>query len=83
MDGRTFIGTLTAVDNTTNLVLSETIERIIWPEDDERESSEQEQGLYVIRGDHVVIVGLVDEETDKQIDWTEVRGETIGSTKHV
>lgn len=30
----------------------------------------------------MVVVGLVDEELDGRIDWTKVKGEAIGSTKH-
>jgi U6 snRNA-associated Sm-like protein LSm8 len=67
----------------TNLVLKDTIERIIRPQDDEENSMEQSHGLYLVRGDNVVICGLVDEEVDGSIDWTKVRGEVIGSTKHV
>jgi U6 snRNA-associated Sm-like protein LSm8 len=29
------------------------------------------------------MLGLVEEELDASIDWTKVRGEVIGSTKHV
>lgn len=83
IDGRTLTGRLETCDQVTNLVLSSTIERIIRPQDDEEPSSEVEHGLYLIRGDNVVFVGLVDEELDKSIDWGKVRGEVIGSTKHV
>jgi U6 snRNA-associated Sm-like protein LSm8 len=64
-------------------VLSSTIERVIRPVDDPEPSSQAEHGLYVVRGDNVVVCGVVDEELDKSIDWTKVRGEVIGSTKHV
>lgn len=67
----------------TNLVLKDTIERVIRPQEDEEPSAEQAHGLYLVRGDNVVICGLVDEELDASIDWTKVRGEVIGSTKHV
>lgn len=76
-------GTLLSCDQVTNLVLSNTIERIIRSQDDDEASSEVEHGLYLIRGDNVVCVGLVDEELDKSINWTKVRGEIIGSTKHI
>jgi U6 snRNA-associated Sm-like protein LSm8 len=47
-------------------------------------SSEQvEHGLYLVRGDNVVVVGLVDEELDESIDWEKVRGEVVGGIKHV
>jgi U6 snRNA-associated Sm-like protein LSm8 len=36
-----------------------------------------------VRGDNITIVGLVDEELDNSIDWEKVRGEVIGTTKHV
>lgn len=37
----------------------------------------------MVRGDNVVVVGLVDEELDKSIDWTKVRGEVVRDTKNV
>jgi len=82
-DGRTLVGNLTAFDNSTNIVLSGAIERVIRPPDDPQPSNEVEHGLYLIRGDTVVLCGLVDEQLDKSIDWSKVRGEVIGGTKHV
>ncbi|KAF2458965.1 hypothetical protein BDY21DRAFT_370475 [Lineolata rhizophorae] len=83
VDGRTLTGTLVSCDQVTNLVLSDTVERIIRPADDPEPSSETSHGLYLVRGDNVVVCGLVDEELDKSIDWTRVRGDVICSTKHV
>ena len=83
MDGRTLTGTLISCDQVTNLVLKETVERVIRPSDDPEPSSETSHGLYMIRGDNLVVCGLVDEEMDASIDWTKVRGDVIGSTKHV
>ncbi|KAF2405295.1 Sm-like ribonucleoprotein [Trichodelitschia bisporula] len=82
VDGRALQGTLLMFDNQTNLVLQDTVERIVRPVDDPEPSSETEHGLYVIRGDTVVVCGLVDEEIDSAIDWGKVRGEVIGTTKH-
>lgn len=82
-DGRTLTGTLESCDQLTNLVLSGTVERVIRPADDAEPSSEASHGLYVVRGDNVVVCGLVDEEVDASIDWRKVRGDVIGSTKHV
>ena len=81
-DGRMLVGNLLSCDQVTNLVLAETVERIIRPYDDPEKSSEVQQGLYLIRGDNVAIVGLVDEERDGSINWTEVRGEVPGSMKN-
>ena len=82
-DGRTLTGTLLSCDQLTNIVLSNTIERIIRPHDDPEPSSEVSHGLYLVRGDNITICGLVDEELDASIDWEKVRGDVIGGTKHV
>src|SRR5947207_2728322 len=82
-DGRTLVGTLLSCDQLTNIVLNETVERIIRPQDDPEPSSEVSHGLYLVRGDNITICGLVDEDLDNSINWTEVRGEVIGGTKHV
>lgn len=66
----------------TNLVLSQTLERIIRPPEDVEPSSEVSHGLYLIRGDNVAVVGLVDEAIDEKINWAEVRGAVIGGVKH-
>ncbi|KAL8972903.1 MAG: hypothetical protein Q9183_000292 [Haloplaca sp. 2 TL-2023] len=82
-DGRTLTGTLLSCDQLTNLVLSQTIERVIRPPDDPEPSAEVSHGLYLIRGENVAICGLVDEELDGQIEWTQVRGSVVGGVKHV
>ncbi|KAE9376838.1 LSM-domain-containing protein [Stipitochalara longipes BDJ] len=81
-DSRTLVGTLLSCDQMTNLVLSQTTERIIRPPDDPEPSNEVSHGLYLIRGDNVVVVGLVDEELDDSINWLEVRGAVVGGVKH-
>jgi len=81
-DSRTLIGVLLSCDQLTNLVLAQTHERIIRPPEDEEPSSEVQHGLYLIRGDNVSVVGLVNEELDESINWEEVRGAVIGTVKH-
>ncbi|OAG10033.1 Sm-like ribonucleoprotein [Paraphaeosphaeria sporulosa] len=83
LDGRTMVGTLESCDGSMNLVLSEAVERIIRPREEDVPSEEVPLGLYIIRGDSVAIVGRVEEELDASIDWTQVRGEVLGTTKHV
>ncbi|WEW55780.1 Small nuclear ribonucleoprotein Lsm8 [Emydomyces testavorans] len=83
VDGRTLLGTLLSTDQLTNLVLSQTVERIIRPPDDPEESSEVDHGLYLIRGDNVVICGEVDEEVDRKIDWSKVKGDVIKGSKNI
>lgn len=39
-------------------------------------------GLKIIRGDNVCVIGLVDENIEQQIDYTEIRGENINPVVH-
>lgn len=81
-DGRTLVGNLFAADNQTNLVLQDCVERGIREADDPEDSVEVPLGVYVVRGDNVCVVGLVDEALDESIDWTKVKGDPIGGIKH-
>ena len=83
VDGRTIAGVLVSTDKDANLVLNDTQERIIRPRGDPMQSSVAKHGLYMIRGDNVVLCGLMDEDIDEQINWEEVRGAVIKSTKNV
>ncbi|KXG49025.1 Ribonucleoprotein LSM domain, eukaryotic/archaea-type [Penicillium griseofulvum] len=82
VDGRTLIGDLLSTDQTTNLVLANTVERIIRTPEDDEPSAEIEHGLYLIRGDNVVVCGEIDEQMDGDIDWSKVKGEVIRDTKN-
>lgn len=82
-DSRILVGKLISCDQATNLVMSNTIERVIRTPDDPEPSAEVPLGLYIIRGDNVCTVGLVDEEMDDSIKWQEVKGSTIGGIKHI
>src|SRR5947199_10279713 len=66
-DGRTLVGTLLSCDQLTNIVLNETMERIIRHQDDPEPSSEVSHGLYLLRADNITICGLVAQDLDKRI----------------
>lgn len=83
VDGRTYQGTLLCIDNSTNLVLTNAEERIIQPQDSDRDNEVTDPGVILLRGDLVLMCGLVDEEMDAEIDWTKVRGGPITTTRHV
>lgn len=82
VDGRTLLGNLLSTDQLTNLVLTNTVERIIRTPEDDEPSSQIEHGLYLIRGDNVVMCGEIDEKIDSDIDWSKVKGEVIRDTKN-
>jgi len=78
-DGRIIVGTLKGFDQTINIVLDDSFERVY--------SSTQgvEQvvlGLYIIRGDNVAIIGEVDEDVEKQLDFPSIRAEPLGAIAH-
>ncbi|EME89180.1 uncharacterized protein MYCFIDRAFT_25154 [Pseudocercospora fijiensis CIRAD86] len=83
VDGRCMVGNLISCDAVTNLALENCVERIVRGHEEEEDSEEEERGLFMVRGDNVVVCGLVDEELDGKIDWRKVKGSEIGSTKHV
>jgi U6 snRNA-associated Sm-like protein LSm8 len=76
------VGTLLSCDNSMNLVLQDTVERIIRPRDEGVPSEEVPLGVYIVRGDSVAVCGRVDEAIDSQINWEKVHGDVIGTTKH-
>ncbi|KAF3398012.1 U6 snRNA-associated Sm-like protein LSm8 [Penicillium rolfsii] len=82
VDGRTLLGTLLSTDQLTNIVLTNTVERIIRTPDDDEPSAQVEHGLYLIRGDNVVVCGEIDEKIDADIDWSKVKGQVIRDTKN-
>ncbi|SPO26690.1 related to LSM8 - Component of small nuclear ribonucleoprotein complexes involved in RNA processing and splicing [Ustilago trichophora] len=78
-DGRTIIGTLSGSDSAGSIILSNSVERIFSPDEGVEEVP---LGLYVMRGDSVCLVGLVDVEKDKATKWAEVVAEPIAETRH-
>ncbi|KAG7145480.1 U6 snRNA-associated Sm-like protein LSm8 like [Verticillium longisporum] len=82
-DSRILVGNLVASDNNTNLALSDAHERVIQTPDSDEPSVEVPLGLYMVRGDNVCTIGLVDEQLDSSINWTEAKGSAIGGIKHV
>jgi U6 snRNA-associated Sm-like protein LSm1 len=59
-DGRKIVGTLRSFDQFANIVLEHAFERVIVG----KQYSDVPLGLYVIRGENVVLLGQVDEKKD-------------------
>ncbi|OMJ21596.1 U6 snRNA-associated Sm-like protein LSm8 [Smittium culicis] len=72
-------GTLTGFDSNVNLILVNTVERV-FSEDSPVEFVDV--GLYLVRGDEVAIIGLVDDELDHSIDWSTMRSCPLQQVRH-
>lgn len=78
-DGRMIVGTLKGFDQTINLILDESHERVFSC------STGVEQvvlGLYIIRGDNVALIGELDDDTDSSLDLGNIRAEPLNPVVH-
>ena len=69
-EGRVFFGNLRGVDQTLNVILSESKERIYSMEEGTQDSH---LGLYMIRGEVVAIIGETDETVENQLDQESIQ----------
>jgi U6 snRNA-associated Sm-like protein LSm1 len=67
-DGRTLIGYLRSIDQFANLVLHRTIERIHVG----KKYGDIPRGIFVIRGENVVLLGEIDVENEDNLPLTQV-----------
>uniref|UniRef100_A0A182PX13 Protein-lysine N-methyltransferase SMYD4 n=1 Tax=Anopheles epiroticus TaxID=199890 RepID=A0A182PX13_9DIPT len=68
-DGRNFVGTLKGFDQTVNVILDESHERVY------SMTAGIEQvvlGLHIIRGDNIAIIGQLDESVDSKLDFSAI-----------
>ncbi|XP_056636895.1 U6 snRNA-associated Sm-like protein LSm8 [Diorhabda carinulata] len=78
-DGRNFIGTLKGFDQTINIILDESHERVY------STSTGVEQvmlGLHIIRGDNVALIGLIDEDIDNRLNLANIKAEPLNPVVH-
>lgn len=78
-DGRNFVGTLKGFDQTVNIILDESHERVY------SMTAGIEQvvlGLHIIRGDNVAIIGQLDESVDSKLDFSSIRGMPLEPVVH-
>ncbi|KAJ3349742.1 N(alpha)-acetyltransferase 38, NatC auxiliary [Allomyces javanicus] len=78
-DGRVFTGRLRGIDQTTNLILENCHERMFSADEGVEEIR---HGLYVIRGESVVLVGEIDEAKEEQTDLASIRADPIVALVH-
>ncbi|XP_053984187.1 U6 snRNA-associated Sm-like protein LSm1 [Hylaeus anthracinus] len=72
-DGRTLIGYLRSVDQFANIVLHRTIERIHVG----KEYGDIPRGIFIVRGENVVLLGEIDREKERGLPLTEVSVDDI------
>ncbi|EFN88119.1 U6 snRNA-associated Sm-like protein LSm1 [Harpegnathos saltator] len=72
-DGRTLIGYLRSVDQFANIVLHRTIERIHVG----KEYGDIPRGIFIVRGENVVLLGEIDLEKEKVLPLTQVTVDDI------
>lgn len=78
-DGRNFVGTLKGFDQTINLILDESHERVY----SNIQGIEQVVlGLHIIRGDNVAIVGEIDDHLDSRLDLAAIRADPLNAVVH-
>nr|XP_019565119.2 U6 snRNA-associated Sm-like protein LSm8 [Aedes albopictus] len=78
-DGRNFVGTLKGFDQTINIILDESHERVY------SINTGIEQvvlGLHIIRGDNVAVIGQLDESIDSKLDFSTIRGMPLEPVVH-
>ncbi|KNZ61799.1 hypothetical protein VP01_1356g6 [Puccinia sorghi] len=78
-DGRTITGELKGFDQTTNIILSDSIERVF---SSDEPMEEVPLGLYIVRGDHISVIGELDVDADTKIDWPSIRAEPLDEIRH-
>ncbi|CAD5115333.1 DgyrCDS4315 [Dimorphilus gyrociliatus] len=78
-DGRLIVGMLKGYDQTINIILEDSHERVF------SATSGVEQvalGLYIVRGDNVAVIGEIDEEHDKSIDLSKICADPLNPISH-
>ncbi|KAI0000198.1 Sm-like ribonucleoprotein [Russula compacta] len=73
-DGRAIIGVLAGYDQKSNVVLSDSKERVFSMDEGVEEVP---LGLYLVKGDMIILIGEIDEERDHTIDFSTIRADPI------
>jgi len=73
-DGRAIVGVLAGYDQKSNVVLSDSKERVYSMDEGVEEVP---LGLYLVKGDMIILIGEIDEERDSAIDLSTIRADPI------
>ncbi|EUC65443.1 U6 snRNA-associated-like-Sm protein lsm8 [Rhizoctonia solani AG-3 Rhs1AP] len=78
-DGRAIVGTLFGFDQRSNVVLSESVERIYSIDEGVEEVP---LGLYLVKGDMIVLIGEMDAAVDSATDLSTIRAEPLPAIRY-
>ncbi|QRV75908.1 U6 snRNA-associated-like-Sm protein LSm8 [Ceratobasidium sp. AG-Ba] len=73
-DGRAIVGTLVGFDQKSNVALSDSVERIYSMEEGVEEVP---LGLYLVKGDMIILIGELDPAIDSETDLSTIRAEPL------
>ncbi|KAG6918404.1 hypothetical protein DXG01_014807 [Tephrocybe rancida] len=73
-DGRAIVGTMAGYDQKSNVVLADCKERVYSTDEGVEEVP---LGLYLVKGDMVVLIGEIDEALDAAVDLSTIHAEPI------
>ncbi|KXN92157.1 N-alpha-acetyltransferase 38, NatC auxiliary subunit [Leucoagaricus sp. SymC.cos] len=78
-DGRAIVGVLAGFDQKSNVVLSDCKERVFSLDEGVEEIP---LGLYLVKGDMIILIGELDEAIDSSIDLSTIRADPIPPIRH-
>ncbi|KLO19309.1 Sm-like ribonucleo protein [Schizopora paradoxa] len=78
-DGRTIVGVLSGFDQRSDIILSQCKERIYSMDDPVEEVP---LGLYLVKGDQILLIGEMDEAQDNAVDLSTIRADPIAPIRY-
>jgi len=73
-DGRAIVGVMAGFDQKSNVVLSDSKERVYSMDEGVEEIP---LGLYLVKGDMIVLIGEIDDAVDQAVDLSTIHAEPI------
>eukprot|EP01039_Chlorochromonas_danica_P004882 gene4882-5350_t len=78
-DGRNIVGRLRGYDQTINVILEGSHERVF---SEDKGVIQNPLGLYIVRGDNIALVGELDEEADALRDLNAIHAPPLAALGH-
>ncbi|TDL22788.1 Sm-like ribonucleo protein [Rickenella mellea] len=78
-DGRTIVGVLSGFDQRSDVVLSESKERIYSIDEGVEEVP---LGLYLVKGDQIMLIGELDDAVDTAVDLSTIRADPMPGMRY-